>query len=414
MGLFSAIGDWASGGGLIGALSNAAEKKKNKKAVQAVEDAAAKNRELFQGIYDTTRGDLSPYRGLGDTGVNALSDIFGPQGAAPSAPSGARPSLAPIAGGGQGVTPASGPPGGGSPAPAGPAYPGQPFSTPDSGGGNDWQAYLEANPDVLANAQQRVADGSAKSLEEVAQQHYELYGKPEGRTLPTSAVTPGQTVTPDLMNGVRPDAAPAPVYNRPQGPSAPGLPQVDWRSIEDDPGFQWETGQATRGVNAGSAARGKLRSGDAAKALQQELYGVAHSKGTDYVNRSLNLFDRAQGAYQFDANRGDQNFNTDANRGLNLYTYQTNRGDNNFDADRGYQTQRYDQNVSNLFNLTNIGANAAAGTASAGNTFATNVANGNNSVANARANAALNRPNPFQQVLQLGSQAAGAYFGGGF
>jgi hypothetical protein len=258
---------------------------------------------------------------------------------------------------------------------SGPAYPGAPYSTPGTpagGGGFDAATYLQQNPDVAAEVQRRLATGEITSAEQGAAEHYAQYGKPEGRAEPmnpTTPGTPGEVVTPDLMNATRPDAAPAPAYTRPQGPDAPNLASY-FGNYEESPEYKFLLNKSLDAVNSKSAARGLLRSGGAAKALQAEGAGLAAQDRQNWFGRQLAQAQLAQNAFQFGANRSDTNFGDDRAYGTALWQYGTDRGDQNFNTDRGYQTNRYDTNNANLFDLTRIGAGAAGAVAGAGTNFA--------------------------------------------
>jgi hypothetical protein len=234
-------------------------------------------------------------------------------------------------------------------------------------------------------------------------------------------------------------------------------PQFSWdpSQIANDAGFKFETSETTKGVNAGAAARGKLRSGDAAKALQDRLFGVAHTYGNDYFSRALqgyganrnafesnrtygsnltryqqdraddnfsedrtrgdNIFSQDRGfgedRYRFDQARQDQNFTDDRSYGTNLWNTVQNRNDNVFADDRSFAANRNDQATANLFNLTNVGANAAAGTAQAGQNYAAGITNSNNQRASATANAALANGQNVSNLFGSAAGALGSYYG---
>jgi hypothetical protein len=204
---------------------------------------------------------------------------------------------------------------------------------------------------------------------------------------------------------------PPPQFQRGSDLSAPALPTTDWQSIANDPGFKFETGQAASGVNANFAARGKTRSGDAAKALQDRLFGVAHTYGQDYFGRSLNLYDRANDQYRYGQDRQDRNFLDDRSYGTNLWNTLQTRNDNIFSDDRGFTAGRNDQATANLFGLVGAGQNAAAGTASAGNVFASNVINSNNQRASTTANAAIANAQNVSNLFGSAANAVGTYYG---
>jgi hypothetical protein len=432
MGIFSALS-----GGLLGFAFDQENKSTAKKVVRAQQEAADKNRALYEQIYNQTRGDLSPYNQAGQDALGVLRSRLGLPASAAGAPGEPRTSVIGAQGfGGQfGSTAVGGPGVVGS---GGPAYPGEPRTLPGTGGGADWATYDQQNPDVHAEYQRLqaspegqayLADKGITTPEQFDQLHYQTFGQTEGRALPMNASTSPTEVVPDYMNSRRPDAEAAPQYTRPADLSAPtigGDPQVgdyfrgDW--FHESPGFQFALNKALDSVNAKSAARGLLRSGDAAKALQSEATGLANQDFANAFARQLQLYGASRGAYDTDKsrelnlftynqNRGDQNFSEDRGYGTNLWDTQQNRRDRNFSDDRAQQTNQYNQYVSNLFGLTSAGQNAAAQTGTAGNLFANAVSQGNNNVADARSNATLWRSN--NSFLNQGLRFAGAAAGGG-
>ncbi len=446
MGLLSGV---LSGIGLVGGLFDGPSTKKTaQKVVDAQVEAANANRALYERIYNQTRTDLEPGRNIFAPAVNAAAVRAGlapmPAGSTPRAPQGApagaysampgaRPQAAPQAvkapGASAGTLPAE--PDlsvVGAPQPVQAAAPAAP----------DYAAYLAANPDVGAEFTrlQSTPEGQAQlqslgvtNPTQFAQYHATTYAPSEGRNIPTTGGDPNAPPPQYYEENYaqRPDALAVPEFNRPEDLTAPTFgdgPQFSWdpSQIAKDAGFQFETKEAAAGVNANAAARGALRSGGAVKALQDRLFGVAHTYGNDYFNRALSGYNANRNAFEsnrgFDENRyrygqgrQDTNYLDDRSYGTNLYTTLQGRNDDIFSQDRSFAAGRNDQQNSNIFGLINVGANAAAGTASAGNTFANATANQNSNVADARSNAALwraqNASNPFGSAAKL----AGAYFG---
>jgi len=270
------------------------------------------------------------------------------------------------------------------------------------------QAYLQQWPDVAQEFQrlQSTPEGQAQlqsigatTPDAFANYHYQTFGQQAGREMPT---TGGQSADPNApapsyyqeTYAQRPDAVQVPTYG-----SAPTF-SMDYNQIANDPGFKFETAQTASGVNANAAARGNLRSGDAAKALQDRLFGVAHTYGQDYFNRGLASFDRQY-----------QGFIDDRSYGTNIALQDRNRQDNIFSEDRGFQAGRNDQQTSNLFGLAGIGQNAAAGTANAGNVFASNQIASNNQRANTTANAAIAGAQNTANLFGSAANAVGTYYG---
>jgi hypothetical protein len=256
--------------------------------------------------------------------------------------------------------------------------PGEP--TPQ-GGGQDFAGYLQANPDVAAWAQQSIGQtppnwegGVIDSPEEAAAYHYQAHGQGEGRTL--NAAPTDSNAVPDYMNMRRPDAPEAPTFERPAAMQAPSLQGfIDPAKFQVDPGYQFRLSEGLKAVNAASAARGKLRSGDAAMALQARGEGLANQGYADWYNRQLQAFDRTNQQFQYGQGRADNVFADDRAYGTARYVDQRTYGDNRFDADRNYQTDRYDTQNNNLFSLTNVGRGAAGQVAGAGTNFANNASN---------------------------------------
>lgn len=318
-----------------------------------------------------------------------------------------RTGLSPGAGGPTGPALASG---GAPAAPSGPAYPGAPYTTPGtpaSGGGFDAAAYLQQNPDVAANAQERVAAGTAPNVEAVAAEHYQQFGQGEHRAQPmnpTTPGTPGEVVTPDLMNGTRPEAAPAPTFNR--GPdqtigdfgNAPDMASYfDPSKFTADPGYQFRVKEALGGVNANFAGRNALRSSGALKELSGRASDLASQEYNNWFSRQKQQYDAARGAYTQDRSyqtnlwdtkqtRDDTNFSNDRAYGTSVWDRNTARNDTNFNTDRSFQAGRDDQNTNNLFDLTNVGLRA---TGNVGNA-STNNANAASDIFGNRADAAGN------------------------
>lgn len=137
------------GASLIGAGLSASAAKK---AASTQAQAADKSAQIQLDMFNQMRGDLSPYRNFGSTALPGLARLLGIDG-----------------GGGFTTSGLSGQGGAGSAA-AGP----------------DWNAYLQANPDVMAWAQGGGGDPTNPnaSLAERAAYHYQNSGQAEGRVMP--------------------------------------------------------------------------------------------------------------------------------------------------------------------------------------------------------------------------------------
>lgn len=287
--------------------------------------------------------------------------------------------------------------------------------------GFDAQAYWNANPDLAADASlsgfnpgDLTGDGVVDNADRGAW-HYQNYGKNEGRNAPqyaapTTPTTPTTPTAPDLRTAPRPDPGPAPTYQRPPTATMPDYGPAPTRGAEirmqdygsaptrraeiamqdygrapdaasyyanfaEDPGAAYRRSQALEGVNAYSAARGKLRSGDAAVALATRASDLGSQEYNNWFNRQSARLASDQG--QFNANRAfagnlynsqndraDSQYNADVgqfndNRSYagNLYESQNNRADSRYNADVGqFNTNR--TNATNTFNDANARADA--------------------------------------------------------
>lgn len=410
------------GSAVIGAgASYLSNKSAANKASDAARYAADQNAAVNREIYQQTRSDLAPYNSAGQLGLTALLQELGVTQAAP------QQSQTPAPQAGTAAKPDGGFAGTSPLAPTATAVPATP--TPD------FNAYVQSDPAIMAEFNRNMASGKGREYlsslgistpEDFGRWHYDTYGRNEGRTLPMTqpaapATPTGQgPATPqgpsparpgtDLMTADRPEAGPAPVYTRADDLSAPDMASF-FSNFEADPGYQFRLTEGLNAVNAASAARGKLRSGDAAMALQARGEGLAAQGYGDWWNRQYQLARAAQDDYRFQQGRQDLLFENDRGFGEDRYRYTTARNDNIFDTDRAYQTNRYDQNISNLFGLVGVGQNAAAGTASAGNVFAQNQTNSNNQRATTTANAAIANAQNTSNLFGSAAQAVGTYYG---
>jgi hypothetical protein len=235
------------------------------------------------------------------------------------------------------------------------------------------------------------------------------------------------------MNARRPEMGPAPTFERREDirmqdyGAAPDAASY-YSNFEADPGAAYREKGALDAINAASAARGRLRSGDAAKALMIE---GANQKAQDYnnwFNRQTQRLAADRG--QFNQNRSfagnlytsqnarqDQNFGDDRTYGSNLWDLNRQRSDQNFDTDRSYQTNRSDTRVNNLFRVSGVGDNAIGNVTAAGNNFTSNAMDANATTANIAGNSAINRANANTNLVSgIGgavSNVANAFTGGG-
>lgn len=297
--------------------------------------------------------------------------------------------------------------------------------------GFDAQAYWNANPDLAADASlsgfnpgDLTGDGVVDNADRGAW-HYQNYGKNEGRNAPqyaapTTPTTPTTPTAPDLRTAPRPDPGPAPTSTRaptatmpdvgPTPTRAPTVAMQDYgvaptrraeiamqdygrapdaasyyANFAEDPGAAYRRSQALEGVNAYSAARGKLRSGDAAVALATRASDLGSQEYNNWFNRQSARLASDQGQfnanrafagnlYDSQNNRADSQYNTDLgqfnnNRSYagNLYESQNNRADSQYNTNLNqYNTNRTD--ARNVFNNANSRADAIFGDDRAYNT----------------------------------------------
>jgi hypothetical protein len=209
------------------------------------------------------------------------------------------------------------------------------------------------------------------------------------------------------MNARRPDIGPAPTFERREDirmqdyGAAPDAASY-YSNFEADPGAAYRRSEALSGINAASAARGKLRSGDAAKALGTLASDLGSQEYNNWFSRQSQRLAADRG--QFNQNRSfagnlytsqnarqDANFGDDRAYGTSMWDSNRQRSDRNFDTDRGYQTNERNTRVNNLFNISGIGDNAIGNVTAAGNNFTNNAMDANATTANIAGNSAINR-----------------------
>lgn len=401
-----AIGAAVVGGGIKAATSiygasqaNKANKRATEAANQANQANIAANRENRDYIANLNQPKIQG----GNAAFDMLLKEFGVGQPAPQRQSSYRsPSYNPQAG---------------QPAPAAnDGYAGGVPAQPQGGqAGFDTGAYLNSNPDVAAEferlnstpeGQATLRANGVTSPDDYATRHYATKGQDEGRQVQQyapDAVDPN--AAPDLMNARRPDIGPAPTFQRGQDIAMQDYGQAPdaasyYANFEADPGAAYRRSEALSGVNAASAARGKLRSGDAAKALAtlssdlgSQEYGnwfarqtqrLAADRGQFNSNRSF-----AGNLYSEQNNRADQRFGDDRSYGSNLWDVNRRRSDTNFNTDRTFQTNERDNRVNNLFRVSGIGDNAIGNVTSAGNNFTNNAMDANDATSRNASNAAF-------------------------
>ena len=204
----AAIGVAGIGGAAISASAAKSAGKTQAAAADRATDAQLQ-------IYGQTRDDLAGYRDLGNTASSAYARLLGINDNQP---------------GGYGASSSGG------------GRAGQP----------DWMAYLNANPDAMANFQQLQASGRTDSLATdpiaFAQHHYTADGS--RRAIPTFAEAP------------------------PSGP-ATGAPVIDSRqaALEATPGYQFARTQGIQAAERSIGTRGLT--GALAKGIGRFVTGLA-------------------------------------------------------------------------------------------------------------------------------------------
>jgi hypothetical protein len=247
-------GGIAAAGAIGGAvLSSSAQKKAANTAATAETNAANVNIAAAQQFQAQNQGNLQPFLNSGYQG-NALinSFLFGPQ-----------------TGGSNG--------GGSSGAPAAPA-------------GQDWNGYLQANPDVANDYNAHVDHNQFPTAQAYAQWHYQHYGQNEGRQVPTFGQQAGSNALASPSAGI--DA---------------------YKTFTESPTYQFPLQEGMRQLNTGLASHGQIHSGDAMK----EAIGY----GQNYASGQLNNF---LGLAENQTNRGIQAGGAIAGVGVNALNSITN------------------------------------------------------------------------------------------
>ena len=254
---------------------------------------------------------------------------------------------------------------------------------------SDWDRYLRENEDVLHWAQASKQAGDPRSMEELAQLHYDTFGKNEGRLLENQSPYGQQ-----------------PTFTRPEfGQAAPTMgsygsrPMADsyFKDFQNSPGYQNILNEALRAVNAGSATAGKFYSGNRAIALQNRAAGLADQDYGDWWNRQNTLYQTDLSQYNMDRGFAQQNYNTalqqyNVNRNVLNQNFESDRayGTDVFNNNRNFYTNRQDTATNDLFRLAGLGQASANATGAAGQSYA-------NSASNLLANGAANQADYYQQ-----------------
>ena len=294
MGVVSAIVGSAVLGGAASLYGANKQSKAASQAAQAQTDAARRQEELSREIYYDQRGLQQPFLQAGLQGLYGPSGIMnllgmsqpsqGPQVASGGTPANQN-AFAQYASGTYGTAPI------GQPAPQ---------------SGPNWQGYLDANPDVAAyyrNNPQALAQFGG-DINKAAEYHYNTFGRSEGRQLPQfqpqAAASPQPVGSPQLVNtgggAMQQGGEAQPMVQA--GPATPAQPTEGpmTQTLRQTPGYQFLQDENTRALENSFAARGKLLSGSAMKALQERSMGLADQTYQQSVNNAFNLTNIGMGS----------------------------------------------------------------------------------------------------------------------
>lgn len=314
-----------TGSAILGAgVSMAGASKQSKAAKQAAQaqtQAAQQQQNLSREIYYDQRGLFQPYYQAGLQGLYGQGGVMdlmgmGPYGrqvqpSAPNVQTGQQtiPGLANIGIGGA----QAGMAGGNAFLPYSPG--GAVTQQPQP----DWGAYLAANPDVAAyyRANPRALAQFGGDMNRAAAAHYQLHGQREGRQLPMTqlaqpaqtggvpgmvsvgggAYMPGGQTQPMVEAGPATDVRDLSV-SQPGTEAGPVEEQVDPRTanLRATPGYQFLQDESRRALENSFAARGKLLSGSAMKALQERGMGLADQTYQQALQNAFNLTNIGTGA----------------------------------------------------------------------------------------------------------------------
>jgi hypothetical protein len=350
-----------------------------KDAAAAQSDAANRQIDLYQDIYNDQRMLQQPYYQMGLQGMygpSGLSNLLGVT--TPAAYSGVQyqePRAQPAQPQNAFSQFASGSYGTQSPA--------QQREAAAQQQTDQYQAYMDANPDLMqhysnnnvANSPHLLGGGGAGadldgdgtiSPAEFGRYHYNTHGRSEGRALPASnalspsagGANPGVVAVGDGLympgGNQQPVIEAGPAPTQPVGkeiaPEAPAEGPMT-QTLRQTPGYMFLQDEARRMREGSAAARGELLSGGAIAEADRQVMGLAD--------------------------------------------------------------QTYQQSVNNNFQLANLGMGAAAQISNAGNYFANGAGGALGSIGNAQAGRAYGQANAFNAGLQGVTDAVGYGLGNG-
>lgn len=184
------------------------------------------------------------------------------------------------------------------------------------------KAYMDANPDVAARAQELAAQGDVigpgkqwSSAEDWAAYQYKNTGQAEGRAAPQGAGGVGSPTGTNSLTGTA-------VFGNTADPGAFSYGVEDYKA---SPAYAYELDQGLKSALSHSSATGALQSGATLKALQDRGQQIAYK---DFAGERA----VARGIYE---------------------------------SDRGYLTDRNDRGTDDLFRYTGVGQSAVNTTSNA-------------------------------------------------
>jgi hypothetical protein len=178
------------------------------KAAKAQKQAAQQGADVQRYMFDQSREDMAPYRDVGTGALYKLAGMYG-------------------------------------------------VDTPARKPTTDWAAYVQNNPDLVADYGKQVAKGRASNLDDYGQWHYQTYGQAEGR--------------------------PIDAYQTGGAPAASGS-VGDYGGFTASPGYKFRLDEGIKAVERSAAARGLLGSGATMKGIQRYGEGLASSEYENYAN----------------------------------------------------------------------------------------------------------------------------------
>lgn len=295
----------------------------------------------------------------------------------------------------------------------------------------DYADYVRNNPDLLdVFSKEPNAYGANGDIAAFGKAHWDTYG--HGNTTENRTYTPySKSAAPQEQ--ARPDLVQTPGYQAPTLTQTPGYQaptmadlDVSLGKYEKAPDYEWQQTEARRGTEAGAAATGSLRSGAAAKALQDRAQQIAYGDYTNWRNFTTGQYntDRSYQAQQaqFGYNAlADQNkFNNAAAVDAAQFGYNALANQNNatnqyqqqgFNTDRAFAQDKYTTGTNALFSLSGQGAAASGANNAAIGANANANSNALFSNASAQGNAALAGAGQVNSAINTGVNALGYYFG---